>query len=133
MQGMNEIKTWVFVLGILLCTISAESKHIVGGDMTYKCLGIDTFSNRVTFEITLTMYRDCYQDGQSLTPYDPSARIGIHIGSGNNWRFYDELNPPILENEVGWGEVVDRDPSRQLFEKPGPFENLASSYTKIEK
>ncbi|MBN8677080.1 MAG: gliding motility-associated C-terminal domain-containing protein [Chitinophagales bacterium] len=48
---------------------SLRATHIVGGEITYKCLGNNNY------EITLTVYRDCY-NGQPW--FDNPARVGVY-------------------------------------------------------
>ncbi|MFN0034910.1 MAG: gliding motility-associated C-terminal domain-containing protein [Saprospiraceae bacterium] len=43
--------------------------HIVGGEITYRCLGNDSY------EITLTVYRDCYN---GVPNFDNPATVGIY-------------------------------------------------------
>lgn len=72
--------------------------HIVGGEMNYRCLGGDTF------EITLTVYRDCYNGRPA---FDDPAIVGVYM-SGTDSLFqklflpYDESTndtlPIILNN-----------------------------------
>ncbi|MEN8929239.1 MAG: PKD domain-containing protein [Flavobacteriales bacterium] len=47
---------------------SSFSAHLVGGEMSYRCLGGNSY------EITLTIYRDCQA---STTQFDPRASVGI--------------------------------------------------------
>ncbi len=65
-----------------------QAKHIVGGDVTYRCKGIS--GNNVTFEITFTMYRDSRGGGAN---FDNNAVFGIFKGNGTSWVYYD------IENE----------------------------------
>jgi len=60
------------------------AKHIVGGDVTYTCKGIN--GGFVTFEITFTMYRDSRGGGAD---FDRNAIFGIFRGNGNDWEFVD--------------------------------------------
>lgn len=84
----------IILLFALVVSHQMYAKHVVGGDMTYELLDtLDGTRNR--YRIVLTMYRDCYQDGGSLTAYDGSATIGIHRGSGNNWRWLSTLSPDL--------------------------------------
>ena len=63
-----------FILLLLFCIPKhAEATHIVGGELTYSCLG----NNR--YEISLTLYRDCVN---GVPPFDPIAYIGV-FGSDN--------------------------------------------------
>jgi len=49
--------------------------HIVGGEITYRCLGNNSY------EITLTVYRDCYN---GIPNFDNPAPIGIYEKEGDN-------------------------------------------------
>jgi len=53
---------------MLLGTCSLHATHIVGGELTYRCLG----GNR--YELTLTVYRDCYT---GVPWFDNPASIGV--------------------------------------------------------
>lgn len=58
---------------ILLCligTYSLSARHIIGGVITYECLGNDEY------EFTLKVYRDC--NCQNCAFFDPEAPIGIY-------------------------------------------------------
>lgn len=64
-----------------LCSFGGklEARHIIGGEMTYECLGEpngDPDSRR--YRITIIMYRDCAQDGTSQAGalFDSSPPIG---------------------------------------------------------
>lgn len=54
----------------------ANSTHIVGGDMSYRCLGNNQY------EITLTLRRDCI-NGNPGAQFDDPAHIGIFDSQGN--------------------------------------------------
>lgn len=59
---------------------SSEASHLVGGDITYECLG----SNQYRF--TLNVYRDCASSGPggggTPTPFDANASFTIFTGNG---------------------------------------------------
>jgi PKD repeat protein len=61
---------WVFFLG---STSHLRATHIIGGDLTYRCLGNNLY------EITLILRRDCI-NGQP--PFDNPASVGIFDSSG---------------------------------------------------
>jgi gliding motility-associated-like protein len=67
-------------------SITARSTHIIGGFMSYKYIGNDTF------EVTLKIYRDCF-GGQA--PFDNPAFIGIYTGGGNLINTLSVPNPVI--------------------------------------
>ena len=60
-----------------------QSRHIIGGEITYECIGIDTVLQRVTYRFTMKIYRDCASGG---AVFDNPAEIGIYRGGGNNYR-----------------------------------------------
>jgi len=63
-----------FCLSFLASDVSAT--HIVGGDMTYECLGNEKYL------ITLTVRRDC-DLGSPFAPFDNPASIGFFDSSGD--------------------------------------------------
>ncbi|MBP6183751.1 MAG: gliding motility-associated C-terminal domain-containing protein [Saprospiraceae bacterium] len=76
---MNNIiqsigKIGFVILFLLAGWIPSFATHIVGGSLTYKCLGDSTY------EITLTVYTDCLF-GQA--DYDKPAWVGIFNEAGN--------------------------------------------------
>ncbi|MBN4049618.1 gliding motility-associated C-terminal domain-containing protein [Bacteroidales bacterium AH-315-N07] len=67
------MKFWsfIFITSILVVfPTKSHCTHIVGGELTYQCLGGDNY------EIRLSVYRDCYY-GSPFAPFDPFAAIGI--------------------------------------------------------
>jgi gliding motility-associated-like protein len=66
---------------LLLCSPTFAT-HIVGGEMNYKYLG------NGDYEITLTLYRDCYN---GIPPLDPIAHIGI-FDKNNDLVFADGMD-----------------------------------------
>lgn len=70
---MNHHSFFPFIICLCLVFLSLESlkaSHIVGGEMTYKCLG----NNR--YEIALTIFRDC-KNGNPAAYFDDPAIVGI--------------------------------------------------------
>lgn len=72
----------VFVFALVCLSFQLSARHIIGGDVTYECLGVDTIANQGTYLITFIMYRDQFGGG---APFDPDANFGIYRGSGSNW------------------------------------------------
>lgn len=81
-KNYSYLSIFILLLVGMLFSNGLEAKHIVGGDVTYRCKGIS--NNQVTFEITFTMYRDSRGGGAN---FDNNAVFGIFRGSGNNWQF----------------------------------------------
>lgn len=67
---------WLFcAICWLLGTVSGYSTHIVGGDISYRCLG------NQKYEITLTLRRDCL-NGSPQAQFDDPAYVGIFDNRG---------------------------------------------------
>ncbi|NNL91997.1 MAG: hypothetical protein HKO66_07185, partial [Saprospiraceae bacterium] len=66
----------ISILLIVTNTTSVLGTHIVGGQLSYKCLGNDQY------EITLTVQRDC-ENGAEDAPFDDPAVVGVFNFSGS--------------------------------------------------
>lgn len=67
--------------------------HIIGGEVVYRCLGINTVRNEVKYEITFSMYRDSKSQGAD---FDNPANFGVYRGSGNRWTYIRTItNIPV--------------------------------------
>ncbi len=64
------------VLLVLCFAQDLNATHVVGGDMTYRCLGNDQY------EVTLTVRRDC-EFGHPAAYFDDPAAIGIYSSQGS--------------------------------------------------
>ena len=86
----------IFVLALF--PLSLHATHIVGGEMNYTCLGDNQY------EITLTIFRDCY-NGNPNAWFDDPASIGVF--NSDNLLLQEILIPlmgndtldPVLSNE----------------------------------
>lgn len=92
------MKRFFLLVFSLVCTTSVlRGTHIVGGEITYKCLGGDQY------EISLTVYRDCYT---GIPWFDDPAAIGVYDANWNLVRtilvpwdvFSNDTLPIALEN-----------------------------------
>lgn len=74
---------WIGCIVLLMSScFSAYASHIVGGEMTYVCLGPDPGNpNNMRYRITLTIYQDCYSGNAVAIIEDDPAIIGIINGS----------------------------------------------------
>jgi gliding motility-associated-like protein len=71
---MNKhLPKFAILLLLMLLSYNTKATHIVGGELFYRCLGNDVY------EITLTIYRDCY-NGNPNAFFDADADIGIYSG-----------------------------------------------------
>ncbi|MFN0016162.1 MAG: gliding motility-associated C-terminal domain-containing protein [Saprospiraceae bacterium] len=92
------MKRFLLLLIFPFCAISLlYGTHIVGGEITYKCLGDDRY------DISLTVYRDCYT---GVPWFDDPAAIGVYDANWNlvktilvNWDVLsNDTLPIVLEN-----------------------------------
>lgn len=74
LKKLYSLLTWTLFALFFISGNSLNATHIVGGDITYRCLGFGDY------EITLTVRRDC-QNGDE--PFDNTAHVGIFDGYGN--------------------------------------------------
>lgn len=71
------------LLFLLIQSPSVSATHIVGGEMTYRCLGNDEY------ELILNVYRDCYN---GIPWFDDPASVAIY---DRNWRLVSHLQLPL--------------------------------------
>lgn len=101
-----------FLLFALPSTLKAT--HIVGGEMTYTCLGNDQY------EVTLTIFRDCFN---GVPWFDNPASIGIF--NANNLLVEQILVPlDLLDNDT-----LDPDLGSECFVAPPNVCVHTTSYT----
>lgn len=83
--------TYVFILFLGSYVYSA---HIIGGEMTYRCLGNNEY------EITMKVYRDCQGGGADFDSAGGGGTIGrisIYRGNSNNEFDRVRLDPPVVQ------------------------------------
>lgn len=90
-------RTILIVALAIMGTFSLNAKHIIGGEVYYDCMGIDSSGSQkiATFKITFNMYRDCYGGGAT---FDDPASFGIYRGSGNNWTFVNIVSSDVTSS-----------------------------------
>ena len=64
-------------LFFFICTNTLQASHIVGGDISYECLGPSPTTGIMQYRITMHVYRDAI-NGQA--PFDNPAAVGIYAG-----------------------------------------------------
>ncbi len=69
---------------LIIASYPAFAAHLVGGEITYKCLGNNDY------EVTLIIYRDCFSSG---APFDPFASITIYSSSNT---IIQDIDVPML-------------------------------------
>lgn len=83
-------KLYVPLLFCLFFPFFLRATHIVGGEMNYSCLGNNEY------EISLTIFRDCY-NGDPRAWFDDPASIGV-FNAGNELIF--EIQIPLMGNDT---------------------------------
>ena len=73
---MTTIKNILLLSLLLFLTENVFSAHIVGGGITYECMGPN--ANGIRYRFTMKIYRDCGSGGAT---FDNPANIAIYNGS----------------------------------------------------
>lgn len=73
---MSTIRHTLFLFLLFCCASESLATHIVGGGITYECLG--SVGNSKRYRFTMKVYRDCL-NGQA--PFDDPAAIGFFRGT----------------------------------------------------
>ena len=75
---------------LVVLPLTIRATHIVGGEMNYTCLGNNEY------EITLTIFRDCY-NGNPNAWFDNPASIGVFDAQNN---LLQEVLVPLMNNDT---------------------------------
>lgn len=84
----------MLTLASLLAPLALQARHIIGGEITYECLG-DGPGNTRQYRFTMKVYRDCLGNGAE---FDNPAQIAIYRGTYSTNSFVQSLqvnNPAI--------------------------------------
>ncbi len=96
-------KYFAALLLILAVSLAAEARHIIGGVMTYECLG------NGNYEFTLKVYRDC--NCTECAEFDETAFIAVYNCDGEDCNSQSQTNPFLQINaqlqEVNLVEAPD--------------------------
>ncbi len=88
---MKIVTFFLFSLLFWFCPTQTHANHILGGDITYKCLGNGT-PNTLKYRFTLRLYRDCNSGG---APFDNPAEMAIYQGFENSSTLFDAFQTNI--------------------------------------
>lgn len=81
-------RSWIVFAWMLLLPFLAKATHVIGGEITYRCLG------NQQYEINLTVYRDCF-NGQPW--FDNPAWVSVFRA---DWTLADTLMLPYVSNDT---------------------------------
>lgn len=86
-----------------MLSTALSAKHIIGGDLTYECLGIE--NGKVSYRVTLIMYRDATDP--NAADADRNIEIGVYSETPTGWT-YVRTESVALGNEV---RIIPESPS----------------------
>ncbi len=113
-----RMRRCLIVLVCLLGALSGKAAHIIGGEITYTCLGEGAIPNTRDYEFRMIVYRDCSRDGEPGVAafFDNPATIGIHRRiTDTDYEFVETLMVNVDFEEF----VNDIEPNPCLILPPG--------------
>lgn len=97
LNGKKMLRIAILLCGVFFLSFQdVNASHIVGGNITYRCLGPDQFGVN-SYEIRMTMRRDCFL-GAADAPFDNPASIGIFDAVTNQIVNFVGFNGELLIN-----------------------------------
>lgn len=100
MKCLNSLFALAF-LSALFNIQTATAAHLVGGQLSYECLGDNTYS------IQLLIYRDC--NCVNCAQFDNPAHITVFDGENNFVQVFDIFDPTIVEIPADTDELCVED------------------------
>ncbi|MBK9735109.1 MAG: gliding motility-associated C-terminal domain-containing protein [Saprospiraceae bacterium] len=90
---------------VIYCT-STFAAHTIGGDVIYKCKGLNADKTKVMFEVIFTLYRDSKSGGAQ---FDNQYNFGLYKGSGNNWTYVRTIENIRITNKKDI-DIINQNP-----------------------
>lgn len=85
---MNSlIKVFGAFIILLFPAVSVHAEHLIGGSISYQCLGNGSVPGTKNYRIRLTLTRDCSQ----FTPFDNNIDLGLFQQNGSGYSFYRKI------------------------------------------
>ncbi len=94
---------FIFLISFI-CLIDIDAKHIIGGDVHYECLGVDTIARIARMRFEFQMYKDGRDatgadfDGAQGTNF--GAEFGVYRRRGSTWVFVKKTAPLRLTSRA---------------------------------
>lgn len=102
------VKALSLLAVLFFCVQSIHAKHIVGGEITYECLG-NVGANSKKYEVTVTIYRDALSGGAEFDSKDPTSRVfGMTVFLGS--RIFREVFIESSQLEISKIPIDDSNP-----------------------
>ena len=97
---MTLRRFWPIFFLFFLCAspLSLLARHIIGGEITYQCLG-EVVAGTTRFRFTMKVYRDCFGGG---APFDDPAQFAIYRGTYSTNSLFREfaIGSPDIQSIV---------------------------------
>lgn len=82
---MRSLTAQLLLFFLFFTASHTKAAHIIGGEVTYRCVSVNDIQKRTRFTVTFTMYRDSKGGGAN---FDIDAEFGLYKSSGNNvWQY----------------------------------------------
>ena len=96
--------------------IELRASHIIGGDVSYTCIAIDSANRTTTLSVEFQLFRDgrFNPDTLAATSFDSMAFFGIYSRTSATWDFVDSRGP--LQEAIPESVVPVNDLSCLVFE-----------------
>ncbi|MEZ4986634.1 MAG: hypothetical protein R2795_16615 [Saprospiraceae bacterium] len=92
MKNINRTAILVLFKMLLLLVLPEMGKaaHLIGGEVTYECMGYNDATNSNDYVFTFNIYRDCQSGGSQFDNPNFSVQMLVTIYQGSS--FYDGYN-----------------------------------------
>jgi len=110
----GQMSKYILIIFISLCfEMSLKASHIIGGDVSYECLFVDSTNQTTTLMVEFQLFRDGRFNPDTLAArsFDNDAEFGVYrnIGNTGNWVFVDKFGPFDLSQPEELVPVNDLD------------------------
>ncbi len=102
MRKRHWIKSVLAILFVGLSMTNANAFHIIGGEVTYTCLGQGSALGINRYQFDMYIYRDCMAGEQMAAPLDPVAPVAI-------WRRNNASYTMVMQLSVALQNVQEID------------------------
>ena len=95
---LGQMSKYILIIFISICfQMSVKASHIIGGDVSYECLFVDSVNQTTTLMVEFQLFRDGRFNPDTLAArsFDNNAEFGVYRNLGNtgNWQFVTKFGP----------------------------------------
>ena len=73
------LQSLLVVLASILGVTESSAFHIIGGEITFECLGPGAIAGTNRYQFEMYIYRDCMAREQMAAPLDEFAQLCCHL------------------------------------------------------